>query len=287
MILVTGSTGFVGRSLTNALTLAGIEWRGFNGRINNPTSLAEQLEGIHTVFHLAGAEARGRVRLLRHIDVEGTERLLEQAERAGVRHLIFPSRIGSDPKTWHPLLKAKGKVERLIQRSTIPHTILRTGSLFGKNDRFSEMILGLAFWSWPFVWLPDGGELPMQPLWVEDYVRCLIICMNQPSFINKTISIAGDERLHYRDFVNQMLHTKGLSRIRMRLPLRLIRPLTTLFFSWWYWPPVSRYFIDRFFAPEVADLDAILRQFKFQPARFVDTIAYLNRSGMRWRLLRR
>ena len=287
MILVTGSTGFVGRSLTNALTLAGIEWRGFNGRINNPTSLAEQLEGIHTVFHLAGAEARGRARLLAHIDIEGTERLLEQAERAGVGHLIFPSRIGADPKTWHPLLKTKGEVERLIQRSSIPYTILRTGSLFGKDDRFSEMVLGLAFWSWPFVWLPDDGELPMQPLWVEDYVRCLIICANQPEFMNKTISIAGDERLHYRDFVNQMLHTKGLSRIRMRLPLRMIRPLTTLFFSWWYWPPVSRFFIDRFFAPEVADLDAILRQFKFQPARFIDTIAYLNRSGMRWRLLRR
>ena len=108
MILVTGATGFVGRSVTNVLTLNGYEWRAFDGRINSPEALRRQLAGVRTVIHLAGAETRGRGRLLRHIDVEGTQRLLEEAQRGGVQRLIVPSRLGADPNSLHALLRAKG-----------------------------------------------------------------------------------------------------------------------------------------------------------------------------------
>ena len=221
MILVTGATGFIGRSLTNRLTLEGYEWRAYEGRINSPTSLREQLPGVETIFHLAGAEARGRARLLRHVDVDGTERLLEEARRAGIKHLIVPSRIGADANSIHSLLKAKGEVERLVRNGDIPYTILRTSTLFGLGDRFTEIILGMAIWSWPFVWLPGGGEIAMQPLWVEDYARCLIACLDNGELTNQTITLAGDERFHYRDLVRQILSMEGVRRINVKLPLPL------------------------------------------------------------------
>ncbi len=287
MILVTGSTGFIGRSLTNALTLAGHEWRAYNGRINSPTSLRQQLEGITTVFHLAGSEARGRVRLLRHVDVDGTARLLEEAKKAGVQHLIVPSRLGADPNSLHALLRTKGEVERLVRNGGIPYTILRTSTLFGRGDRFSEIILSLALWSWPFVWLPGGGEIAMQPLWVEDYAHCLIDCLSRHDLVNKTIKIAGDERFRYREMVRLILAVEGVRRIHVQLPLALLRPTANLLFGWWYWPPVTRFFVDRFFVPEVADLDAVSRYFGFRPLRLRETMAYLHRPGKRRRLFQR
>ncbi len=120
MILVTGATGFIGRSLTNALTLGGHDWQAYQGRINSPASLREQLSGITIIFHLAGSESRGRTRLLRHIDIEGTARLLEEARGAGVKHIIVPSRIGADPNSLHALLRAKGEVERLVRSGGVP-----------------------------------------------------------------------------------------------------------------------------------------------------------------------
>lgn len=287
MILVTGATGFVGRSLTNLLTRKGLEWRAYQGRINSPTSLREQLDGVNIIFHLAGAESRGRARLLRHVDVDGTARLLEEAKRTNVERIIVPSRIGANADAVHNLLRAKGEVERLVRSAGIPFTIVRTSTLFGLGDRFTEMILGMAIWSWPFVWLPGGGEMAMQPLWVEDYARCLAACLERDDLIDQTITVAGDERFHYRDLVRQILSMEGVRRISVKLPFFLLRPWAYLLFGWWYWPPVSRFFVDRFFVPEVAELDSVRHYFGFRPMRLGETMAYLHRRGMRWRIFRR
>jgi uncharacterized protein YbjT (DUF2867 family) len=286
MILVTGATGFIGRSLTNVLTLNGYEWQAYNGRINAPATLREYLGDVDVVFHLAGSEARGRQRLLRHVDIDGTRSLIEEARRAGVKHIIFPSRIGADANSVHPLLRTKGDVERLLRSSNISYTILRSSTLFGLGDRFTEIVLGLALWSWPFVWLPGGGEIAMQPLWVEDFARCLFACIDRPDLINQTIILGGDERFRYHSLVTQILSVEGVNRIVSKLPLALLRPSAALLFGWWYWPAVSRFFVDRFFVPEVTELDSVRRYFGFRPMRLSETMAYLHRPGMRWRLFR-
>jgi NADH dehydrogenase len=287
MILVTGATGFIGRSLMAYMEREGVIARAYGGRINDPLTLRKELEGITTVIHLAGSEARGRNRLLNHVDVDGSERLVEEARRASVQHIIFASRLGADPASMHPLLRAKGQVERVIQQSGIPYTILRSATLYGRNDRFFEIIVGLAIWTWPFVWLPGGGKMGMQPLWVEDFVRCLVKTLSRPDLINKTISVAGSEQLPYATLVQHLLSVAGYPRYPLPIPMLLFRPLTPLFFNWWYWPAVSRYFMDRFFVPEIADHDAIFRQFGFRPARIRDTISYLRRSGLALRIFRR
>lgn len=286
MILVTGASGFIGRSLGRALTHAGHEWRAYGGRMNAPQTLRDELEGVTTVIHLVGAEARGSNRLLRHVDVEGTERLIEEARHAGVGRLIVPSRINADAHSMHALLRAKGEVERLVRESGIPFTIVRAPSLFGRGDRFSEIILGLALWTWPFAVLPGGGKMPVQPLWVEDYVHCLLSVVERPALNGRVLSVAGNEMLSYRDLVRTILRVTGKSRLLIPLPITLARRVSRLLIGWWYWPAVSRYFIDRFSAPEVNELDSVQRHFGFQPARFAETITYLNRPGLRWRLFR-
>ena len=287
MILVTGATGFVGRSLMACLEREGITAYAYQGRMNDPQALREALAGVTTVIHLASSEARGRDRLLHHVDVDGSERLLEEARRAGVQRLIYASRLGADPANMHPLLETKGRVERMIQRSGIPYTILRSATLYGRNDRFFELIVGLAVWSWPFVWLPGGGRLATQPLWVEDFARCLMLSLSRSDLINKIVTVAGAERLHYANLVKLLLNVSGYRRLPLPVPMLLLQPLTPLLFHWWYWPAVSRYFMDRFFVPEVADHDTVYRQFGFQPARVRDTISYLRRPRLALRIFRR
>ncbi|MEM7113684.1 MAG: NAD-dependent epimerase/dehydratase family protein [Chloroflexota bacterium] len=286
-ILVTGATGFIGRSLASALTRANIRWRAYEGRINDPLSLREQLEGVAIVVHLAGAEARGRNRLLEHVDIEGTERLLEEMKRANTPRLIYISRLGANPNAWQRLLQVKGEIENLIRRSGVPYTILRSSTLFGREDRFLEIILSLAMWSWPFVWLPGGGEVAMQPLWVEDLVRCILVTIERAELQTKTITVAGEERWRYHEIVRQVLVMREMRRIRLSVPLVLLNKFfVPVLFRWWRWPAVSRYFVDRFFVPEITETDVVLRHFGFRPARLSESLAYLHRAGIRSRLWR-
>jgi NADH dehydrogenase len=286
MILVTGATGFIGRALGRALDGGGHSWRPYSGRMNEAETLRAELADAATVIHLAGAEARGNKRLLQHVDVEGTQRLLEEARQAGVGRVILPSRLNADPHSLHPLLRAKGEVERLARQGGIPYTILRAATLFGRDDRLSEIIYSLALWSWPLAWVPGGGLTPMQPLWVEDFVHCLIQTLERPETINRTLAIGGGELLNYRRVVQTILHVTGRRRWLFPLPMTPSRRAARALLGWWYWPPVSRFFTDRLFMPDVTDQDSVPRLFGFWPARFGETITYLNRPGLRWRLFR-
>lgn len=286
MIFITGSTGFIGRSLTQALEREGREFKAYSGRMNDPLAIRDELPGVETVIHLAGAENRGRSHLLQHVDVEGTERLLEECERTEVGRLIVVSRLNADPYAWYPLLQAKGEMERLIRNSEIPHTILRTATLFGRDDRFLNVIAALAFWSWPFVWLPNGGRVAMQPLWVEDFVRCLVETLERPDLLNKTIELAGEERLHYWEIVHHVLDTTGMRRFQIRPSVKLFRRMMIIMSRFWRRPPVNRFFLDRFSVPEVAPLDAVLRHFDFYPAHMNQQSAYLRRLDWKKKLFR-
>jgi NADH dehydrogenase len=286
MILVTGASGFIGRSLVRALDQAAVPHRAYTGRVNQPMQLRDQLAGIETVYHLASAEMRGRPRLLEHVDVEGTERLIEECRRAGVRRLIVMSRLGAEPNSIYPLLRAKGQVELRVRRSGLRYTIVRSASLFGVDDRFLNTIAALAAWTWPFVWLPGGGDVALQPLWVEDLVHCLVSLLERPDLVGESVIVAGEERYRYRDLAGIVLATANMRRRPLRVDLRLTRAMATLTMSWWVRPPVTKFWLDRFSVPDVAPLDSLLRTFGFRPGRLLENVAYLRKAGQLRHLFR-
>ncbi len=286
MILVTGATGFIGRSLMTVLQNQERPVKAYTGRINDPLGLRAELLDVETIIHLAGAEGRGRIRLLRHVDLEGTERLVEESQRAKVKRIIYVSRLNADRASSYPLLRIKGKVERLLEQSGMSYTIIRSANLYGRDDHFLNVITSLAAWTWPLVWLPGGGRGAMQPLWVEDLVHCLVASLDNPELINQTVEVAGEERQRYVEIVQLALAISGLRRIPFGPAIKLIRPLSALLFGWWRRPPITRFMMDRFTVPEVAPLDSVYRQFGFRPSRMNQRISYLRASGLRLRLFR-
>jgi NADH dehydrogenase len=168
----------------------------------------------------------------------------------------------------------------------MPSVIVRSATLFGRDDRFLNVIAGLASWTWPFVWLPGGGQVAMQPLWVEDLARCLAAVLDREDLLGETIELAGEERYHYHDIARHVLRTAGLSRAELSVTPKLVRPLSALLFGWWRRPPVTRFFMDRFSVPEVAPVDSVYKKFGFRPGRLGQHTSYLRGQGTRWRLFR-
>ena len=286
MILVTGATGFIGRSLMQELARQGKPAKGLGGRINDSFAVRADLADVDTVIHLASAESRDRIRLLEHVDVEGTELLLRECERVGVDHFIYVSRLKADPYSLFALLRTKGLVEKLVQRSGVPFTIIRSATLYGLNDRFLNVIGGLAAWTWPFIWLPGGGRAAFQPLWVEDLVRCLTLTMENDGLRGSLVEAAGQERLRYQEIAQLVMAAARIRRTPISPSIRLVRPFSRIIFGWQRKAPVTRFFMDRLSLGEVAPVDSIREYFGFRPTLIGRQLSYLRRSGLRWRLFR-
>lgn len=126
----------------------------------------------------------------------------------------------------------------------------------------------------------------MQPLWVEDLVRCLAACLQRPDLIGETIELAGEERMRYGEIVRQTLSVAGLQRVPFGPAVKIIRPLNALLFGWWRRPPVTRFMMDRFSVPEVVADDAIYNYFGVRPSRMNQRISYLRGPHLRRRLFR-
>jgi NADH dehydrogenase len=285
MILVTGATGFIGRSVMQQLAMREIEARAFIGRINDAAALREQLTDVDTVIHLAGAETRGRKRLLQQVDVVGTEDLVKSAQFCNVRRIILISRLNANPNALYFVLRAKGLAENSVKQSGLDYTIVRSATAFGHDDRFTNMIAALALWTWPFAWIPGHGTNPMQPLWVEDLARILVDTVLRTDLSNRVIEVAGEERLRYEDILQQILIASNTRRIAIRPRPQIVRTIHGLLFNWWYFPPVTRFELSLYSAiPDVTQIDNVRRIFGFHPERVGHHLAHLRRRRLRWHL---
>lgn len=283
-IIVTGATGFIGRPVLRRLQAAGADAAPYRGRIGDAVRLRAELRGATTVIHLAGAESRGRTRLLRQVDVYGTRSLVEAAHYCGVRHVILISRLNADPNAYFPLLRAKGEAERTVRRSGLPYTIVRCATCFGAADRFTNTLTALAAWSWPYVWIPGDGSSVWQPLWVEDAARCLtqLALDNRPQ--NEVLPLGGTERFHHVELMLMLLKAANIQRRPVRAKTQFLRTINILFFRWWRVPPVNRFLLDSFSLAEIAELDGIERRFGFRPQRLHYHLNHLQGGAIRWRL---
>jgi dihydroflavonol-4-reductase len=111
-VLVTGSTGFLGRHLVSALLGKGmrvtalvrrpepeLEARGVSvalGDVLDRASVERAASGCEAVFHCAGKVSRRREDAgeLRKVHVEGTKIVLDAAQTAGVRRAVVASTSG-------------------------------------------------------------------------------------------------------------------------------------------------------------------------------------------------
>ena len=286
MILLTGASGFLGQSVQKVLRAQGLEFRTWDGDINDFFGLRNTLVDVRIVIHLAGAEAHGRKRLLGRVDVDGTDTLIKAIRFTSLDHLIVVSRINAALHSHYLLLRAKGEVERMVRESELPYTIVRCATLFGKEDRLTNGIATTAWWSRPFVWLPNAGRVAMQPLWVEDAARCVVGCIGRNDLLNRTIEVAGDRRLHYRDIAQMVLQAANIRRRPLSVRPRIARDVCRIT-SWLFRkPPRTLFDHDRVSVPEIADLDTVVTHFGFRPAQLSHHLSHLRRKGIARRLWR-
>ena len=305
MYLLTGSTGFIGRSLIRHLNELGIPVRALIrpsprtpnlprgvplevavSSLADPRGLRASLSGVDTIIHLASAESQGNRGDLLATDIHGTRNLAEAAADAGVKRIVYLSHIGADRMSAFPALKAKGIAEEHIRRTGVPHTILRSSIIFGPEDRFTVPLARLIRQSPGLFPLPGGGRAVIQPLWIEDLIACILWAIDNPEMANQTYEIGGSEYFPLRQAVETIMDVTHHRRTIVSLSMPNMRALIIMLDAMFRNFPFSSFSLDYFSLNRTCPVDNLPRAFGLMPARFTYRLDYLRRTPWTQRLSR-
>jgi uncharacterized protein YbjT (DUF2867 family) len=217
-ILVTGGSGVLGSQVVERLRAAGQrpivlsrrassapDW--VRGDIATGEGLPEALAGVEVVVHAASAAAE--FTKIKGTDIEGTRRLVEAAETAGVKHLVYISIVGID-RIPYVYYKAKVAAEELVKAGAVPWTIQRATQFPELLDRVLRASRG------PFVFVP--GSISFQPVdSVEVAERLAQLATSAPA--GKLEDFGGPEVLTTRELAQTWLAHRGMRKRIVSFPI--------------------------------------------------------------------
>jgi uncharacterized protein YbjT (DUF2867 family) len=202
-IVVIGGSGLIGSRLVSILRDKGHEVlpASPDSGVNTITGegLDAALAGAQVVVDVANSPSFEDAAVLKFFETSGTNLLAAEA-RAGVKHHVALSIVGTDRLPDSGYLRAKVAQENLIKRSKIPYSILRSTQFFefigriaqSGDDSKSVRISSALF----------------QPILSADVVAALAdIAVGPP--LNSTVEVGGPERFSMEDLVRRVLKASG------------------------------------------------------------------------------
>jgi uncharacterized protein YbjT (DUF2867 family) len=198
-IVIIGGTGLIGSKTAARLRDKGHEVLAVspNTGVNTVTGegLEKALVGAEVVIDLANAPSWEDKAVLEFFETAGRNLLAADA-KAGVKHHIALSIVGTERLPESGYMRAKLAQERLIKESPIPYTIVH-------STQFMEFLKGIA----------DGGTVgtvarlspaAFQPIASDDVADVMAdVALAKP--LNGTIEIAGPERAPMNEIVARYL----------------------------------------------------------------------------------
>jgi uncharacterized protein YbjT (DUF2867 family) len=198
-IVVIGGTGLIGSTLVNKLREQGHEAVAAapNTGVNTLTGegLAEVLKGASVVVDVSNSPSWDDAAVLNFFETS-TRNLLSDEAAAGVGHHVALSVVGTDRLSESGYFRAKIAQEKLINESSIPHSIVRA-------TQFFEFLKGLADIS------VDGDKVHLppvlfQPMAADDVATAVgRVAIGPP--VNGTVEIGGPEQFRIDELVRRRL----------------------------------------------------------------------------------
>ena len=236
-IAVVGATGFVGSHVVPhlvdrghaviAISRDGRRLPGWGTQIEARAAdivtgdLEAALDGADAAVHLAAIPREGRGRRFEAVNVLGTQRVVDAAERIGLRRLVHMSVIGAsdDPKLRY--LHSKWRAEAAVRGSSLEWVVLRPSLLFGEGDGFFNLVkTTLKWWSPGIVVIPGDGSARFQPLSVDDLAIAVERSLTDADRAGSVYELGGPEWVTYREIVDAVVGATGMRRLKLGMPIR-------------------------------------------------------------------
>lgn len=261
VICVLGGTGFVGHRLLARLANLGhrlrvptryredhrdllvhpnLELRQCD--IHRQATLDSLFEGCDSVINLVGIlnEQGHDGSGFRKVHTDLSKKVVDSCLQNRVPRLVYLSALNADGEQGAShYLRSKGEAEKIIRRSTrkLAATILQPSVIFGAGDSFTNRFASLLRVLPVFPLAVSRAR--MAPVYVEDVVSMIMLCLDDQALSGKTLQLCGPQVFSLREIVQLIAKSMQCKRLIVGLPDSLSSLQATLLE---YWPgkPFSR-----------------------------------------------
>ena len=235
-LLLLGGTGFVGRSVCEALVRADASLRIVvpsrqperakrlaplpalrlvRADVHDEAQLAGLLDGCDAVVNLIGI-LHGSAAAFERAHVELPRKLASACHARGVARLVHVSALGADANGPSRYLRSKGHGEAVLREAALELSVLRPSVMFGADDRFLNLFARLQA---IFPVLPlAGAKARFQPVWVGDVAAAIVRCLFDRSTIGFIVECAGPQVFTLAELVRLAGRWSGHRRPVIALP---------------------------------------------------------------------
>lgn len=215
--------------------------------VQDPETVRRACEGADVVVNLVGILHESGKATFQAVHVEGAAAVAEAARAAGARQFIHMSALGADSQSESSYARSKAEGEQRVRAIFPDAVVVRPSVVFGCEDRFYNLFGAMAR-AFPVLVYPskdalslkkgaDGvpafdfygnGGAKLQPVWVEDVARALVLAVKDPALAGKTFELGGPTVYTLREIMEQV--SKETRRNRPVLPLRICMLKVQAFF---------------------------------------------------------
>ena len=251
-LLITGATGFLGRTLAARLLKEGHRVRALvrsesdpaarsrlramgaverEGAVTDEASVRAAMAGVEAVVHCSQVGSRAPRELAEAVNLVGAENVLHAARSLGVRRLVFRS---SESVTRGGVARSYVDEEhpappRFTDRSA--EALSLADDLVGAagNDAFSTVVIrpGILWGADDTRWLPgvlrrvrsgrwrwvDGGRSMVPTSHVDSVVDAMVRSLTLPAAAGRAYYVTDDERVTAREFVTRSVAAAGGGKV--------------------------------------------------------------------------
>ncbi|GAB3717779.1 SDR family oxidoreductase [Spirosoma flavus] len=212
-ILITGATGNIGQELTRLLSERGVRFRAMvrnsqreselagmpgvevvAGDFNDSDSLASALRGIERAFLLTPSSEQAETQQLRFV---------EQAQKAGVRHVVKLSQLAADEHSPVRFLRYHAVVEQAIRNSGLDFTFLRPNLFMQGLLNFRSSIAESGQFFAPI------GNAGISVIDVRDIANVAAAALTENGHSEQTYTLTGPESLRHSDMAEELSNVLG------------------------------------------------------------------------------
>ncbi|MDI6745297.1 MAG: complex I NDUFA9 subunit family protein [Thermodesulfovibrionales bacterium] len=289
MIFIAGASGFVGGHLIDALLKNAYRFRCLarsekvgkslrekgidvvSGDITIPETIEGALDGVDFIIHLVGIIEEKGSSTFKSVHVEGTRNLIAEAKRAGVKHFFYQSALGADKTSLSGYLRTKAEAEEIVKASGIPFTIFRPSLIIGKWDGFTKKLRDIIKIA-PVIPIPGAGKARLQPVYINDWVKCMLKVIAPPDSFKGIFEIGGPQQLTYNEIVKTLADVMKSKKTIIHMPMGLMKFGAFIAEKTIPFLPVSSEQLRLLETDNICDMHSVEKNFGFKPVKYKDAL---------------